>query len=331
MSEPILRVDDLSVSFPTSGDPVRIIRGVSFEVRPGRTLGIVGESGSGKSVTSLAVMGLLDTARPVIHGTIAFKGHDLMEMSTTDRRHLRGSEMAMIFQDPLSSLNPVKTVGGQIAEMFRRRQGASKTDARRRTLEVMRSVGIPDPERRFEQYPHEFSGGMRQRVLIAIAIALSPDLLIADEPTTALDVTVQAQILRLLMKLQQDKGMALIMITHDLAVVADVADDVAIMYAGNIVEMGPLRDVYENPAHPYTHGLLTSVPDLGHRRDTLVPISGSPPNIAALPTGCAFHPRCPIADSRCATETPILTEVVAQRHAACHYATRVISTGVSVS
>jgi oligopeptide/dipeptide ABC transporter ATP-binding protein len=317
-AQPLLSVRHLAVDFGSGEDTVHALRSVSFDLKAGRTLALLGESGSGKSVTSLSIMGLLPrrSAR-VTGGQVIFGGRDLIAAPPDYTRRLRGSEIAMIFQDPLSSLNPVQTVGHQIDEMFRRHQGANRRQARAQTLELMHRVRIPDPRRRVSSYPHEFSGGMRQRVMIATAIALKPRLLIADEPTTALDVTVQAQIVELLTELRDERGMALLFITHDLGVVAPIADEVAVMYAGRVVERGPTRSVYDQPFHPYTAGLLRSLPDMAEGRDRLLPINGNPPDLRSVPPGCAFAPRCPYAIQECRAQVPPLLQFGANRSSAC--------------
>jgi peptide/nickel transport system ATP-binding protein len=293
---PLLDVHDLRVTFPTEDGLVRAVDGISYSVDTGRTLGIVGESGSGKSVSSLTTLGLTRTQGADVSGRILFEGEDLVAMSDDQLRRIRGNEIAMIFQDPLSSLHPFYKVGAQLVEAIRIHRDVSASAARRRSVELLELVGIPDPERRVKQYPHEFSGGMRQRVMIAMALANEPKLLIADEPTTALDVTVQAQILALLDDLQVRLGMAIIIITHDLGVVAETADEIGVMYAGRIVEHGSTEQIFNSPQHPYTWGLLKSIPRLDTPRDEeLVPISGRPPSLIHRPSGCFFHPRCPYA------------------------------------
>ncbi|HET8588103.1 MAG TPA: ABC transporter ATP-binding protein [Nakamurella sp.] len=305
--EPLMSVRDLQVEFSTSAGVVRALDGVSFDVRRGETIAILGESGSGKSVTAQAIMALLPKpAGSIVGGSIHYAGRDLAALPIGDVRRICGTEIAMIFQDPLSSLNPVFRVGWQIAEPFRKRLGMDKQQARAKALELLDRVGIPDAGRRIRDYPHQFSGGQRQRIMIAMAIALEPKLLIADEPTTALDVTVQSQIMKLLANLQAETGMGMILISHDLGVVADVAERAAIMYAGRIVESGTIRQVYDYPAHPYTQGLLASIPSTKAIGERLVPIAGAPPNLLALPTGCSFHPRCPYAVDRCRAEIPLL-------------------------
>ncbi len=291
----LLQVDDLRVAFSTEDGVVHAVDGVSLAIDAGRTLGIVGESGSGKSVTGLTVMGLTRAGNATIGGRARFDGTDLLAMSDDDLRAVRGNDVAMIFQDPLSSLHPYYTIGQQLSEAYgTHHPRAGRGDGADRAAEMLRLVGIPDPRRRLDSYPHEFSGGMRQRAMIAMALINEPRLLIADEPTTALDVTVQAQILELLQRLQAELGMAVIMITHDLGVVAELADDVAVMYAGRIVERGPKRTIFGAPEHPYTWGLLGSIPRMTAPRDVeLVPISGRPPSLINRPTGCSFHPRCP--------------------------------------
>jgi oligopeptide/dipeptide ABC transporter ATP-binding protein len=300
---PLLQVEGLQVTFYTQSGEVHAVQDVSFEVRRGETLAIVGESGSGKSITAMSVMGLLPLAGEIEGGTIRWRGEQL---SPRQVRRLRGSGMTMIFQDPMASLNPLMTVGAQIEEVLRRRCGMSRSDARTRAAELFDLVGIPEPRRRLKQYPFEFSGGMAQRVMIATALAPEPELIIADEPTTALDVTIQAQILDLITTLQKETGVAMVLITHDLGVVAGVADRVTVMYGGRVVEEGPLRQIFEQPSHPYTVGLLASTPHPYEVRQRLVPIQGSPPAIARVVPGCAFDVRCPRATQRCVDERPPL-------------------------
>jgi peptide/nickel transport system ATP-binding protein/oligopeptide transport system ATP-binding protein len=316
----MLSVRDLRVEFATAGGVVAAVDGASFDVGAGETVALLGESGSGKSVTAQAVLGIVPKpAGRITGGSITYEDRDLLAPGVA--KGLRGREIAMVFQDPLSSLNPVFRVGTQIAEMFRRHRGASRREAQAGALELMRRVGIPAASKRLDDYPHQFSGGMRQRVMIAMALALSPRLLIADEPTTALDVTVQAQIMELLTRLQAEEGMSLVLITHDLGVVAGVADRVVLMYAGRVVETGPLREVYDHSAHPYTVGLMASVPTLDAPRARLTPIQGSPPDLLALPTGCPFRPRCPHADVLCADAEPTLNPLPNHptHQAACHH------------
>jgi peptide/nickel transport system ATP-binding protein/oligopeptide transport system ATP-binding protein len=317
----MLSVRDLRVEFATAGGMVAAVDGASFDVAAGETVALLGESGSGKSVTAQAVLGIVPKpAGRITGGSITYEDRDLLAPGVA--KSLRGREIAMVFQDPLSSLNPVFRVGAQIGEMFRRHRGASRREARAAALDLMKRVGIPAASKRLDDYPHQFSGGMRQRVMIAMALALSPRLLIADEPTTALDVTVQAQIMDLLARLQAEEGMSLVLITHDLGVVAGVADRVILMYAGRVVESGPLREVYEHSGHPYTSGLMASVPALEGPRDRLIPIQGSPPDLLALPSGCSFRPRCPYADALCADVEPELRGLPgrpAEHEAACHH------------
>jgi peptide/nickel transport system ATP-binding protein len=309
-AEPLLRVEDLRVEFPTEDGVVHAVDGVSYEVQRARTLGIVGESGSGKTVSSLTTLGLTRTQGARISGRILFDGKDLVALSESELRTIRGNEIAMIFQDPLSSLHPFFKVGAQLIEAVRVHQDVSKDVARKRAVELLGLVGIPDPNRRVDEYPHEFSGGMRQRAMIAMALSNEPKLLIADEPTTALDVTVQAQILALLERLQQELGMAIVMITHDLGVVAEMADDIAVMYAGRIIENASAETLFAGPEHPYTWGLLKSIPTLtGSRAQPLVPISGSPPSLINPPPGCHFHPRCPYSQPDHARIDPQLRPV----------------------
>jgi len=294
MSEPLLSVEDLRVSFRTDDGLVKAVDGISYTLGAGKTLGIVGESGSGKTVSSLTTLGLTRSRNSQIEGRIVFDGEDLVSMPDDKLRGIRGNEVAMIFQDPLSALHPFYKVGAQLMEAMQAHRSLSRSAAKSRAGELLALVGIPDPERRVDQYPHEFSGGMRQRAMIAMALANEPKLLIADEPTTALDVTVQAQILALLNDLQQRLGMAIIIITHDLGVVAEIADEIAVMYAGRIVERGTTQEIFTAAQHPYTWGLLKSIPRLDNPRDEeLVPISGRPPSLINRPSGCHFHPRCP--------------------------------------
>ncbi len=304
----LLDVTDLTVSFPTADGVVKAVRGVSFDVDAGRTLGIVGESGSGKTVLTQTLLGLTPGAE--ISGRAVFDGTDLLQLSDNEMRDFRGARISVIFQDPLTSLHPLYKVGWQIAEMIRAHdKSVSKKQATERAVDLLRRVGIPRPEQRVNDYPHQFSGGMRQRAMIAMALSLSPKMIIADEPTTALDATVQAQILDLLLRLQQEYGTALIMITHDLGVVADIADDVIVMYAGRAVEKAPKRDIFYSPHHPYTKGLLESIPSSSAADGRLRPIPGQPPSLINLPSGCKFHPRCGYVLDRCLTEEPGLRPV----------------------
>jgi oligopeptide/dipeptide ABC transporter ATP-binding protein len=304
----LLEVKDLNVSFPTADGVVRAVRGVTFDVEPGRTLGIVGESGSGKTVLTQTLLSLTPGAE--VSGNAFFEGVDLLDLSDDEMRHIRGEQISVIFQDPLTSLHPLYRIGWQISEMIRSHdKSVSKKAAADRSVDLLRRVGIPKPETRVHDYPHQFSGGMRQRAMIAMALALEPKLIIADEPTTALDATVQAQILDLLLRLQQDSGTALIMITHDLGVVADIADEVMVMYAGRAAEKAPKRDVFYRPHHPYTKGLLESIPSTKAAGGRLKPIPGSPPSLINLPSGCKFHPRCGYVFDHCLSEEPVLHPV----------------------
>ncbi len=316
--EPILVVEDLSLTFDTLRPAVALVDKVSFSLKPGRTLCLVGESGCGKSVVSLAVMGLLP--RPpgrITGGRILLNGDNLLHKTTAELSDLRGREMAMIFQEPMTSLNPAFTVADQIIEAIRRHNNVSASEARARALDMLKKVRIPAPEARLDDYPHQLSGGMRQRVMIAMALANSPRLLIADEPTTALDVTIQAQILKLIRDLQRENGTAVVLVTHDLGVVAEVADDVAVMYAGRIAEMGSVKDVFDDPQHPYTIGLMGSLPSLGARQGRLTAIPGAVPPPSRWPKGCRFSSRCPFADDRCRNEVPPLLKLSEGHAVAC--------------
>jgi oligopeptide/dipeptide ABC transporter ATP-binding protein len=304
---PLLEVQNLSVSFPSADGIVQAVRGLSFDVDQGRTLGIVGESGSGKSVATQSIVGLTERGR--ISGHASFEGRDLLEMSPEQLRRVRGAEIALIFQDPLSSLHPLYRVGWQIVEAIQAHERIGKSEARLRAVELLRRVGIPQPESRVDDYPHQFSGGMRQRAMIAMALALNPKLLVADEPTTALDVTVQAQIVELMKELQAEFGTAIIAITHDLGVIAEIADEVLVMYAGRAMERGDRRTLYRRPHHPYTKGLIEALPSQSGSKERLVPIPGRPPSLIQLPAGCPFHPRCRYVMDRCRTEVPPLQEV----------------------
>jgi oligopeptide/dipeptide ABC transporter ATP-binding protein len=326
-NSPLLEVRNLHVEFHTREGIAKAVNGVNYSVNSGETLAVLGESGSGKSVTAQAIMGILDMPPGRIpQGEILFRGQDMLKMSGEERRKLRGRRIAMIFQDALSALNPVLTVGYQLGEMYRVHQAMSRKDAKAKAVELMDRVRIPAAAQRVNDYPHQFSGGMRQRIMIAMALALEPDLIIADEPTTALDVTVQAQVMDLLAELQREYHMGLILITHDLGVVADVADKIAVMYAGRIVETAPVHDIYRKPAHPYTKGLLQSIPRLDQKGQELYAIKGLPPNLLKVPAGCAFNPRCPMAQDICRTDTPPLHQVVGTdggnlpgRGSACHF------------
>jgi peptide/nickel transport system ATP-binding protein len=318
MPESILEVRDLHVSFPTEDGVVRAVDGVSFSLMQGETLGVVGESGSGKSVTFLTVMGLIGSNQADITGEIIFRGEDLLRLPAKELEALRGADLSMIFQDPLTSLHPFYKVGDQIAEAIRLHEDVSKSEAARRAVDMLDRVNIPQPEDRARQYPHEFSGGMRQRAMIAMALSLNPDVLIADEPTTALDVTVQAQILSLIDTLKQEFNAAVVLVTHDLGVVAEHCDDIQVMYAGKVVEYGRTDDIYYRPHHPYTWGLLGSIPTVGSETERLHPITGLPPSLIHVPSGCAFHPRCPHAFDRCRVEIPRLQPADGFHSSACH-------------
>ncbi|MEV7183769.1 ABC transporter ATP-binding protein [Kitasatospora sp. NPDC093102] len=323
---PLLEVRDLHVEFHTRDGVAKAVNGVNYSVAAGETLAVLGESGSGKSVTAQTIMGILDMPPGKIsQGQILYRGEDMLAMKEEQRRQIRGQKIAMIFQDALSSLNPVMTVGAQLGEMFRVHRGASRKEARDKAIELMERVRIPAARQRVGDYPHQFSGGMRQRIMIAMALSMEPDLIIADEPTTALDVTVQAQVMDLLAELQAEYNMGLILITHDLGVVADVADKIAVMYAGRIVETAPVHELYANPAHPYTKGLLRSIPRLDQKGQELYAIKGLPPNLLKVPAGCAFNPRCDVATDLCRTEIPTLHHVTDKdgkeltgRRSACH-------------
>jgi len=319
MDTPLLEVRNLKVSFRTEDGLVKAVDGVSFTLSEGETLGIVGESGSGKSVTMMSVMRLIIDPNARFEGEVIYRGHDLMQLSQDRMREVRGSEMAMVFQDPMTSLNPVYRVGWQIAEQIRAHEKISKQAARSRAIELLESVGIPHPAERVDDFPHQFSGGMRQRVMIAMALSCRPSLLIADEPTTALDVTIQAQILSLIKTLRDDYGSAVVLITHDMGVVADVADRIAVMYAGRVIEQGTKQDLFYDPQHPYTWGLLGSIARLDRPKPRrLTAIQGLPPSLINLPVGCAFGDRCPHKFDRCAV-VPELTDKVGRGHLdACH-------------
>ena len=305
----LLEVTDLKTHFRTDDGIVQAVDGVSFEVEKGSTLGIVGESGSGKSVTCLTIMGLNAKHNTITSGKALFKGDDLLRMSGRRLRDIRGNDIAMIFQDPMTSLNPVKSIGGQLVEAILLHRDVSKKQARARSLELLNAVGIPRAQRRIDDYPHQFSGGMRQRVMIAMALVNDPDLLIADEPTTALDVTTQAQILNLMMQLQADFGSAIIIITHDLGVIAEVADEVVVMYAARVAEQAPVDNLFKRPHHPYTWGLLGSLPRLDADVQRLTQILGQPPSLLNPPRGCRFHPRCPYVMEICKATEPELLPV----------------------
>jgi oligopeptide transport system ATP-binding protein len=321
----LLHVDELHVEFRTRDGVAKAVNGVNMWLRPGETLALLGESGSGKSVTAQAIMGILDT--PPAHvtgGRVLYRGVDLLGLSESERRRVRANRIAMIFQDALSALNPVFTVGFQVAELFRKHRGMSRRDAKARAIELLDQVRIPAARDRINDYPHQFSGGMRQRVMIAMALALDPEILIADEPTTALDVTVQAQIMTLLADLQRERNMGLILITHDMGVVADVADRISVMYAGRVIEEAPVLDIYSRPAHPYTKALLESIPRLDRKGRQLNVIPGLPPSLTDLPRGCSFHPRCPYARQICSQDEPPAYQVAPHRIANCHFVREVL-------
>ena len=323
----LLEVDDLHVEFHTRDGVAKVINGVTYHVDAGETLAVLGESGSGKSVTAQTIMGILDIPPGrITSGQIRFNGIDMLTMPEESRRQIRGAGIAMVFQDALSALNPVFTVGFQIGEQFRVRQGLSRKDAKRRAIEMLDQVKMPNAKQRVDEYPHQFSGGMRQRVMIAMSLALDPQVLIADEPTTALDVTVQAQIMDLLADLQRERQMGMILITHDLGVVADVADRIAVMYAGRIVEQARVHELYANPAHPYTIGLLESIPRIDEKGQQLRTIKGLPPNLMRIPSGCPFHPRCPMAQPEiCVPKVPPLLQLSPTRASACHFAEELVN------
>jgi oligopeptide transport system ATP-binding protein len=326
---PLLEVEGLKVDFRTRYGVAHAVNGVDFHVRPGETLAILGESGCGKSVTAQAVMGIIDSPPGfVTGGQIRYRGVDLLKLSEEERRKIRANHIAMIFQDALSALNPVFTVGFQLGELFRKHRGSSRAEGRKRAIELLDRVRIPAAAQRVNDFPHQFSGGMRQRVMIAMALALDPDVLIADEPTTALDVTVQAQIMKLLADLKAERNMGLILITHDMGVVADVADRISVMYAGRIVEEAPVYDIYANPSHPYTKALLESIPRLDLKGQELSVIRGLPPNLANIPKGCAFNPRCRYVKDECRVDPPPPPYTVDRgRTSACHFWQEVIGRG----
>jgi peptide/nickel transport system ATP-binding protein/oligopeptide transport system ATP-binding protein len=321
---PLLEVSGLKVSFRTDRSEVQAVRGLDLALSAGESIAVLGESGSGKSVTGKALLGLLPESTR-IEGSIRFRGKELVGRPDKELRPVRGEGIGMVFQDALDSLNPVYTIGSQINELLRVRRGMRRRQAHEEAARLLSEVGIPDPEHRLADYPFQFSGGMRQRVAIALAIALTPALLIADEPTTALDVTVQAGILRLINRLRRETGMALLFVTHDLTVAQVVADQVAVMYAGRIVERGPLSEVYSRPAHPYTQALLRSHPAAATHWSQLRPIGGHPPDKGSIPSGCAFHPRCPLAADQCVTRAPEPVDLGADRTSSCHYAQEVLA------
>ena len=316
--EALLEVKDLRVHFPTPDGVVKAVDGLSFTVHRGETFGIVGESGSGKSVTNLTALGLVNRKAARISGEVLFMGRDLLKLSSAELQHIRGKDLAMIFQDPFASLHPMYRVGDQLVEAIRVHDDMPKDRARERAVELLAAVGIPRPRERFRDYPHQYSGGMRQRAMIAMALLHNPDILIADEPTTALDVTVQAQILELIDRIKRDFDIGVILITHDLGVIADVADTVMVMYAGRAVERGTKDEVFQRPLHPYAWGLLESIPHLEQRGTRLVPIEGSPPSLIHVPPGCPFHPRCPHRFEPCDKERPAFVDRGGGHPEACH-------------
>ncbi|MFC4065525.1 ABC transporter ATP-binding protein [Actinoplanes subglobosus] len=318
---PLLQVNDLHVEFRTRDGVAKAVNGASFWLNPGETLAILGESGCGKSVTAQAIMGILETPPGhITRGEVRYRGVDLLKLREEERRRVRANKIAMIFQDALSALNPVYSVGFQLAELFRAHRGMSRGDARVRAIELLDQVRIPAAKSRVNDYPHQFSGGMRQRVMIAMALALDPEVLIADEPTTALDVTVQAQIMNLLAELQRQRNMGLVLITHDMGVVADVADRISVMYAGRVVEEAPVYDIYERPGHPYTRALLESIPRLDLKGQQLTAIRGLPPVLTDIPAGCAFNPRCGYAKEPCRQDpAPPAYAIAPRRTARCHF------------
>jgi peptide/nickel transport system ATP-binding protein len=303
---PLLAVENLHIEFPTRRGVLRAVHGISFSIQPGEVLGVIGESGAGKSLTGAAVIGLLDPPGRIAGGEIRLSGRRIDNLPYEAMRRIRGREIGAVFQDPLTSLNPLFTVGRQLVETITTHLPMSAAEARKRSIALLDEVGIPAAERRVDQYPHQFSGGMRQRVVIALALAANPRLIIADEPTTALDVSIQAQIIQLLKRLCRDHGTAVMLVTHDMGVIAETADRVAVMYAGRIVEIGPVTDVIHRPGHPYTVGLMGSIPSIRHERERLMQIDGTMPRLGAVPEGCAFHPRCPHAMARCTRELPLL-------------------------
>ena len=321
MAEALLKVSGLQTYFYTEDGVVKAVDGVDFEVHQGQVLGIVGESGCGKSITSLSIMRLVAGPQgKTIGGQVLFKGQDLLKLSEPEMRAIRGNRVALISQDPMTSLNPVLTIGDQIMEAIILHQKLDKSAARKKAIEALEAVGIPEAGNRLEDYPHQFSGGMRQRVMIAMALSCEPELLIADEPTTALDVTIQAQILDLMRKIRTDRNASIVLITHDLGVVAEMCDFVAVMYAGKVVEYTDIKTLFANPKHPYTKGLLHSIPRMGHKKSRLEPIVGQPPSLAHLPPGCSFAPRCPEYVGKCG-QMPLLESISAQHMVRCWVAT----------
>jgi peptide/nickel transport system ATP-binding protein len=318
VSDSLLQVKDLVTSFKTDRGIIRAVDGISFNIKKGQTVGLVGESGCGKSVTSLSILRLIQSPPGFVErGSINFDGKNILELDDAGMRSIRGNRISMIFQEPMTSLNPVFTIGDQIGEVFRIHQGMNKKQAREKSIDMLRLVKIPAPESRVDEYPHQLSGGMRQRVMIAMALACNPELLIADEPTTALDVTIQAQILDLMADLQKTLNMAILLITHDLGVVAEVCDYVMVMYAGKIAEQAPVKDLFKDPKHPYTKGLLNSIPKLGHKTEYLPTIEGQVPSLSKLPKGCRFQDRCPFVMDKCRVDEPVLIDVGHERKVAC--------------
>ena len=316
MAQPLLRVENLRIEFPTRHGTLLAIDDASFHIDEGEILGVVGESGAGKSITGMSIIGLLDPPGRIAGGRIFLDGQRIDQLSYEEMRRIRGKKIGAIFQDPLTSLNPLYTIGRQLVETILTHSEMSPAQARKRAVELLVEVGIPAAERRIDSYPHQFSGGMRQRVVIALALCANPRLIIADEPTTALDVSVQAQIISLLKTLTREHGAAVMLVTHDMGVIAETADRVAVMYAGRLVEVGPVEEVIKRPKHPYTVGLMGSIPAIGHRIERLVQIEGAMPRLTDIPSGCAFHPRCPKAFERCRTARPELVPV-ARSQAAC--------------
>jgi oligopeptide/dipeptide ABC transporter ATP-binding protein len=325
VAEPLLSIRDLVVEFSTEDGIVQAVDGITYDLYPGETLGIVGESGSGKSVSTMSILGLIpQPPGRIVRGEAIFKGKDLLKVSKKDLRRIRGNELAMVFQDPMTSLNPVLKIGFQIGEAIKaHNSGVKDEQVKKRAVDLLKLVGVPNPERRVDQYPHEFSGGMRQRAMIAMAVANEPAVLIADEPTTALDVTIQAQILEVLKKAQEETHAATILITHDLGLIAELADRVIVMYAGKIVELGDVTTIFASPRHPYTVGLMDSLPKLTAEEEWLRPIPGQPPSLISRPPGCPFHPRCFLSQGRprCREEEPLLRPIAESAHlTACHFA-----------
>jgi oligopeptide/dipeptide ABC transporter ATP-binding protein len=318
VAEKLLEVRDLKVQFPTPDGVVKAVDGISFDLNRGETLGVVGESGSGKSVTFLTIMGLINMKTAEVSGEVIYQGQNLLTVDQSELRKIRGDQISMVFQDPMTSLHPLYRVGDQIAEAITVHRDVSKDDAKKQAVEMLDRVGIPKPEERARGYPHEYSGGMRQRAMIAMALSLDPVLLIADEPTTALDVTVQAQILGLIDRMKDEFNVGVVLITHDLGVVADVAQSVMVMYAGRVAEKGTRDEIFEQPLHPYAWGLLESIPTVAQKRSALVPIEGAPPSLINVPTGCAFHPRCPHRFEPCDKEVPELKDRGGGHPDACH-------------